>query len=64
MKEHFKLEEGSEVTINVPFTYSIGDEGPITGKVLETVQDCKDEVEAELLSGLSGDIYMTADIIK
>ena len=64
MKEYFKLEEGSEVTINVPFTYSIGEEGPITGKILETVQDCKDEAEAELLDGLSGDIYMTADIIE
>ena len=54
-----KLKEGQEVTINVPFTYTIGEEGPVTGKVLETIQDCKDEAEAELLNGLSGEIFMT-----
>ncbi len=55
------MKNGTEVTVNVPFTYTIGEEGPITGKVLETVQDCKDEAEAELLEGLSGDILMTVE---
>lgn len=58
---NLKLEEGQEVTINVPFTYTIGEEGPITGKVLETIEDCKAEAEAELLEGLSGDIFMTVE---
>lgn len=47
-----KLEEGQEVTINVPFTYTIGEEGPITGKILETIEDCEDEVRAELEEGI------------
>lgn len=53
-----KLEQGQEVTINVPFTYTIGEEGFKTGKILETIEDCKAEAEAELLDGLSGDIHM------
>lgn len=46
--EDLKLKSGEEVTINIPFTYSIGDEGPITGMILETIEDCKNEVLAEL----------------
>lgn len=62
MAEDKNLEEGTEVTINVPFTYTIGEEGPFTGKLLETIQDCKDEAEAELLNGLSGDILMNVEL--
>ena len=62
MAEDKNLEEGTEVTINVPFTYTIGEEGPFTGKLLETIQDCKDEAEAELLNGLSGDILMNVEV--
>lgn len=54
--------EGTEVTVNVPFTYTIGEEGPFTGKLLETIQDCKDEAEAELLNGLSGEIHMEVEV--
>jgi hypothetical protein len=57
-----KLEEGTEVTINVPFTYTIGEEGFKTGKVLKTIEDCKAEAEAELLEGLSGEIYMEFEV--
>jgi hypothetical protein len=46
-----KLKEGQEVTINIPFTYTIGEEGAVSGKVLETIEDCEDEVRAELDSG-------------
>jgi hypothetical protein len=49
-----KLEEGQEVTINIPFTYTIGDEGPVTGKILETVEDCENEVREEIDAGLNG----------
>lgn len=62
MAEDKNLEEGTEVTINVPFTYTIGEEGPFTGNLLETIQDCKDEAEAELLNGLSGDILMNVEV--
>jgi hypothetical protein len=55
-----KLEIGQEVTINVPFTYTIGEEGPTTGKVLLTIEDCKAEVIAEIESGLD-DIYMKVE---
>jgi len=57
-----KLKEGQEVTINVPFTYTIGEEGFKTGKVLETIEDCMAEAEAELLEGLSGDISMNVEV--
>ncbi len=43
-----KLKEGQEVTINIPFTYTIGEEGIYTNKVLETIEDCKNEVLAEI----------------
>jgi hypothetical protein len=59
-----KLENGQEVTINIPFTYTIGDEGYHSGKVLETIQDCKDEVLAEIEAGVltSGDeVLMTVE---
>ena len=46
-----KIKEGEEVTINIPFTYTIGEEGPTTGKILETIEDCMDEVRAELDEG-------------
>ena len=46
-----KIKEGEFVTINIPFCYEIGEEGPITGKVLETIEDCMDEVRAELDAG-------------
>ena len=53
-----KLKKGQEVTINVPFTYTIGEEGYISGKVLNTIQDCKDEVTAEIIDGNLYDVHM------
>jgi len=53
-----KLEKGQEVTINVPFTYTIGEEGSVTGNILETIEDCKAEVLAEIERGFDGDVYM------
>lgn len=47
-----ELKDGQEVTINLPFTYTIGEEGFRTDKVLKTVQDCKDEAIAEIESGV------------
>lgn len=46
-----KLKEGQDVTINIPFTYTIGEEGPVTGNLLETIEDCENEVRAELDAG-------------
>ena len=56
-----QLKEGQEITINIPFTYTIGDEGFNTGKILKTIQDCKDEVIAEIENGNlnNGDIILT-----
>ena len=55
-----KLKEGQVVTINIPFVYTIGEEGFHTGKVLETIEDCKDEVLAEIEAGVlsEGEVYM------
>lgn len=43
-----ELEEGTMITINIPFTYTIGDIGYHTGRELKTVEDCKAEVLAEI----------------
>ena len=33
-----KLEKGTFVTVNIPFSYEIGQEGYFSGKLLETIQ--------------------------
>ena len=53
-----ELKEGQEITINVPFTYTIGEEGYASGKVLKTIQDCMDEVQTEIDNGLDGEVHM------
>ena len=54
-----QLKEGQEVTINIPFTYTIGEEGYNGGKLLKTIQDCMNEVRAEIDNGnLEGDVFM------
>jgi hypothetical protein len=52
MSKTSKLEEGEMVTVNIPFTYTIGEEGPITGKILRTIEDCENEVRAEVEQGM------------
>jgi uncharacterized membrane protein len=56
-----KLVKGQEVTINVPFTYTIGEEGAVTGNVLETIEDCKAEVLAEFERGFDDEVYMVVE---
>jgi len=56
-----KLVKGQQVTINVPFTYTIGEEGAVTGKILETIEDCKAEVQAEFDRGFEDEIYMVVE---
>lgn len=58
MKENKELKKCQEITINIPFTYTIGDRGFHSGKVLKTIQDCKDEVLLEIKSGLYGEVLM------
>lgn len=48
-----KLEKGQEITINVPFTYTIGEKGNFTEKELNSIEDCKAEVIAEIEAGLN-----------
>ena len=43
-----KLKEGQEVLVNVPFRFTIGDEGYWSGKKLETIEDCENEVREEI----------------
>lgn len=52
MSKTLKLKNGQEVTINVPFTYTIGEEGPRSGNILETIQDCEEEVQLEIDEGI------------
>jgi hypothetical protein len=58
-----ELKDGQEVTINVPFTYTIGDEGFRTDKVLKTVQDCKDEALAEIESGVLNEPEVFMEVV-
>jgi len=54
-----KLKEGQEVTINIPFTYTIGEKGYYSGELLKTIQDCMNEVRAEIDNGnLEGYVFM------
>ena len=46
------LKKGTEVTVVIPFSYTIGEVGYHTGKILETVEDCEQEVRAEMESGV------------
>ncbi len=52
MSKTAKLQDGENVTVNIPFTYTIGEEGPITGKILRTIEDCENEVRAEVEAGM------------
>ena len=49
--EQLELKEGQEVTITIPFHYTIGETGYHSGKLLSTIEDCKNEVLAELGAG-------------
>jgi len=61
--ENKQLEKGIEITINIPFTYTIGEEGYNSHTILNTVKDCKNEVLAEIENGVlnSQDIIMTIE---
>jgi len=60
MKDKLKLKTGQEVTISIPFTYTIGEEGFSSNKILLTIEDCKNEVIEEIESGNFNpyDVYM------
>lgn len=45
------VESLKEVTIYIPFTYTLGEEGYHSGIVLNTIEDCMTEVRAEVESG-------------
>lgn len=49
------LKKGDQVSLNLPFLYTIGEEGPVTGNILLTVEDCIAEVRAEIEYGLNSD---------
>lgn len=57
------IKKGEQITINIPFTYTIGEEGFYTNKVLETIKDCKNEVVAEVNAGVlnNNEIYFTVE---
>ncbi len=52
MSKTAKLKKGEMVTVSIPFTYTIGEEGPVTGKILRTIEDCENEVRAEVEQGM------------
>jgi len=60
MSNSKELKEGQEITINIPFTYTIGEDRFNSCKVLKTIQDCKDVVLAEIENGKlnNGEVFM------
>ena len=52
MNKQTKLKKGTIVTVNIPFTYEIGEEGYQQGKKLLTIEDCENEVRAELTNSI------------
>ena len=66
MDEKIKRYEGQEITINIPFTYIIGEVGYHTGRTLETIEDCKNEVLAEVEASVlnTNEIFLTVDETK
>ena len=58
------LQDGTIVDISVPFSYTIGEEGPTTGNILRTVEDCENEVRAELDQGVVNgvSVCMTSEV--
>ncbi len=63
MSETKELKPGETVTINIPFTYTIGDEGYYSDKTLKTIEDCKLEVIEELKNNVlePDNILLTED---
>lgn len=59
------LENGTRVYVNIPFEYEIGEEGPTTGNILRTVEDCENEVRAELDNGvINGVSVLLTSMVK
>ena len=59
-----ELKDGTIVDISVPFCYTIGKVSATTGKILRTIEDCKNEVRAEIDQGVVNGISvcMTSEI--
>lgn len=51
VEEIFTNADGIEVTLSIPFAYDLGQEGPITGKMMLTERDVVKEVREEINSG-------------
>ena len=66
MDEKIKRYDGQEITINIPFTYTIGEVGYHTGRTLETIEDCKNEVLAEIDASVlnTNEIFLTVEETK
>lgn len=66
MDDKIKRYEGQEITINIPFTYTIGEVGYHSGITLETIEDCKNEVLAEIDADVlnTNEIFLTVEQTK
>lgn len=67
MNKTAKLKKGQTVTILIPFTYTIGEEGYQSGNPsLETIEDCENEVRAEIENGIitAEDVMLEVGEIK
>jgi hypothetical protein len=58
------LRNGDIVDVSVPFCYTIGEVGPTTGNILRTLEDCENEVRAEIDQGVvnGASMCMTSEV--
>ena len=54
MANSAKLKEGQTVTVSIPFSYTIGEEGFYTNKILESIEDCLEEAKLDLEANVEG----------
>jgi len=65
MDKKTKLKKGDTITINVPFTYEVGQEPNFTGgkESLDTLEDMFQEVRNEIDDQIDGsNIYLEAEV--
>lgn len=58
------MKEEQVITVNIPFTYTVGQEGYYSGRVINTIEDAQAEVLAEIEAGVleEGEIYFVSSI--
>lgn len=64
--DNTQFEDGTNIKINIPFTYTVGEEGYHSTKTIRTVRDAKDEVLAEIEAGVlnENEVFMEVEEVE